>query len=135
MKETGTVNRIEGEKVFLNCGSPSACKGCAAGSFCKTRDREIEALNNRKIEIRTGDQVEIFLPPGRTVFSGFMVLIFPLLTFILGYLATPVFFPGSGEGVGTLFGLLGLAAGFVFSFFYNRLNRKKNFPEVVRKVS
>ncbi|MDY7027863.1 MAG: SoxR reducing system RseC family protein [Spirochaetota bacterium] len=134
MKEAGTVSRIEGEKIFLSCGTPSACKGCAAGSFCKTRDREIEALNLHHIDIQAGDEVEIFLPPGRTIFSGFVVLIFPLLTFILGYISAASIVPDSGEGVAALFGLIGLAVGFGMSYFYNRLNRKKNFPEVVRKL-
>jgi len=134
MKETGTVNRIEGEMLFLSCGSPSACKGCAAGSFCKTRDREIEALNLRHIEVETGDKVEIYLPPGRTILSGFVVLIFPLLTFIIGYLSASKLVPGSGEGTGVLFGMAGLAAGFIISFFYNIINKKKNFPEVLRKL-
>ncbi len=134
MKEAGTVSRVEGEKIFLSCGTPSACKGCAAGSFCKSRDREIEALNLHHIDIQTGDEVEIFLPPGRTIFSGFVVLIFPLLTFILGYISTASIIPGSGEGIAAVFGLIGLAVGFGMSYLYNKVTRNKNFPEVVRKL-
>lgn len=134
MKQTGTVQRLEGETVFLNCGTPASCKNCAAGAFCKTRDREIEALNLRGLDIAPGDEVEIYLPPGRTVFSGFVVLIFPLLTFILAYLSASALVPGSGEGTGVIFGLAGLAIGFGISFVYNTLTRKKNFPEIIGKL-
>lgn len=134
MKEVGTVNRIEGESVYLECGDTSACQGCSAGAFCKTKGREIEALNSRRIPLNTGDKIEIYLPPGRTIFSGFIVLIFPLLTFIFAFVAAGSALPESDEGTRALFGIAGLAAGFGVSFLYNRLAKQRNFPEVIKKL-
>ena len=134
MKEVGTVNRIEGQSVFIECGDTSACKGCSAGSFCKTKGREIEALNSRDIPLHSGDRIEIYLPPGRTIFSGFIVLIFPLLMFILAFVLTGTALPESDEGTRALFGLIGLAAGFGVSFLYNSIAKKKNFPEITKKL-
>ena len=134
MKETGKINRIEGENIYLECGDTSACKGCSASAFCKTRDREIVAVNHLDIPLHQGDKVEIYLPPGRTIFSGFIVLIFPLLTFIAAFVLAGIAFPGSDEGTRALFGVIGLAAGFGISLLYNRLAQKRNYPEVVKKL-
>ena len=134
MKEVGTVSRIEGESIYLECGDTAACQGCSAGAFCKTKGREIEALNSRNIPLHTGDKIEIYLPPGRTIFSGFIVLIFPLLMFILAFVVTGTALPESDEGSRALFGVIGLAAGFGISLLYNRIAKKRNFPEVTKKI-
>ncbi len=134
MKEVGTVNRIVGESVYLECGDTSACQGCSAGAFCKTKGREIEALNSRAIPLHSGDTIEIYLPPGRTIFSGFIVLIFPLLMFIFAFVIAGVALPESDEASRALFGVIGLAAGFGISLLYNRIAKKRNFPEITRKI-
>lgn len=134
MKETGKINKLEGEKVYLECGDTSACKGCSAGAFCKTKDREIVAVNRLNIPLHSGDKIEIYLPPGRTIFSGFIVLIFPLLTFIAAFVIAGKVLPGSDEGTRALFGVIGLGAGFGISLLYNRIAKNRNFPEVTRKL-
>ncbi|HDQ15385.1 MAG TPA: Fis family transcriptional regulator [Sediminispirochaeta sp.] len=134
MKEAGVIQRIEGEEIFLSCHSDAACKSCGASSFCKTQGREIIARNRRRLSLHEGDQVEFFLPPGRTIFSGFIVLIFPLLTFIAGFLMADRLLPDSGEGLKALFGLAGLGAGFAASYIYNYINKEKNYPEVIKKI-
>jgi sigma-E factor negative regulatory protein RseC len=78
--------------------------------------------------------VEIFLPPGRTIFAGFSVLIFPLLTFIAGFAAGGILIPESGEGLRALFGLAGLGLGFLLSYLYNRSAKSRNFPVLTRKI-
>src|SRR6056297_3668525 len=112
VKEIGTVNKIDGQNISLTCGDTAACESCAAGAFCKTKGRDIIALNTKKLSLATGDQVEFFLPPGRTIFAGFSVLIFPLLTFIGGFLLCSSILPESGEGIRTLCGIGGLILGF-----------------------
>lgn len=134
MKEIGTVNKVEGIDIHLTCGSDAACKGCAAGALCKTKGRSIIALNRSHIDLAPGDHVEIFLPPGRTIFAGFSVLIFPLLTFIAGFVLAGTALPESGEGTRALFGLAGLGLGFLLSYLYNRSAKSRNYPFVTRKL-
>lgn len=134
MKETGTINRIEGVDIFLSCGSAGGCKGCAAGAFCKGNAREIIAHNDHNLPLHKGDKVEIYLPPGKTIFSGFIVLIFPLLTFIAAFVLASVILPSSGEGVQALFGVGGLGAGFGLSYLYNKSQKHNSYPEITRKL-
>jgi sigma-E factor negative regulatory protein RseC len=134
MKDTATVQSVEGEMVKLICGANEACRSCKANSLCSSKSREVSAVNRKGLSISKGDTVEIFIPPGKTIFAGFVVLIFPLLTFILAFVVAGRLFPGVGEGLQALAGLGGLAAGFSLSFLYNGLTKKKNVPIITRRV-
>jgi len=134
VKETGTINRIKGRTVYLNCGTSSACESCSAGSSCGSNERETAALNNHNLRLKAGDTIEIYHPLGKTFFSGFTILLFPLLTFIGAVVLAGRLFPGSDEGTQAVYGVLGLAAGFGISILFNRLTAHRNFPEVIKKV-
>ena len=135
MIEQGKITDINGEEIILSCSSLSGgCKSCSGNSFCSVNGKVFSALNDKKIDLESGDTVEIYLPPGRTVFAGFMVLIFPLLTFILFYVAGSWIFRGS-EGLGVLSGILGLAAGFGITFTYNKVSKRKNTPQITRLIN
>lgn len=135
MKETGTINRIEGRTIYLYCGASSGCESCSAESSCKTPERETAALNTQNLSLNTGDTIEINHSMGKTIFSGFTILIFPLLTFIGVFVLAGRFFPGSDEGTQAVYGVLGLAAGFGISVLFNRLTAHRNFPEVIKKLN
>ena len=134
MKDTATVQSVEGGMVKLICGANEACRSCKANSLCSAKSREVSAVNLKGISIRRGDKVEFFIPPGKTILAGFVVLILPLLTFILAFIMAGRLFPGVGEGLQALAGLGGLAAGFSLSFLYNGLTKKKNVPVITRRV-
>lgn len=134
MKDKATVRTINGENVTIVCGAGEGCRSCKANSFCAAKTREVSALNRKGIQLHRGDTVEFFIPPGKTILAGFLVLIFPLLTFILAFLLAGAFLPQSGEGLRALFGLGGLAAGFGISFLYNSRVKHKNLPEILRRL-
>jgi sigma-E factor negative regulatory protein RseC len=135
MIEQAKITDINGDEINLSCSSLSdGCKNCSGNSFCSTDGKIFSALNLKNINLKSGDTVEIFLPPGRTIFVGFMVLIFPLITFVLLYLfATSVL--GGSEGQGVLSGTLGLAAGFGITWFYNKVSKKKNTPQITKLIN
>lgn len=135
MIEQGKITAINGDEIVLSCASLSeGCKNCSGNSFCSSNGKVFSAINDKEIDLKSGDTVEIYLPPGRTVFAGFMVLIFPLLLFILFFAVGAWLFNGS-EGPGVLSGILGLIVGFGITYLYNRLNKQKNTPHITRLVS
>lgn len=135
MTEQGKITDINGEEIILSCSSLSGgCKSCSGNSFCSTNGKVFSAFNGENISLKSGDTVEIYLPPGQTIFAGFMVLIFPLLSFIVFYVAGSRLFNGN-EGMGVLSGILGLAAGFYITYWYNKISKQKNTPQITRLIN
>ena len=101
MTEISTVISHTKHQAVLSCTS-AGCSSCAGNSFCNVKAHTYTALNPQKLELEPGDEVEVFLPPGKTIFSGFLVLIFPLILFIAGFLLTGALVEGAGEGLQAL---------------------------------
>jgi len=64
-----------------------------------------------------------------------MVLIFPLILFILGFLLTGVIKPGASEGFQALGGFIGLVVGFGIGYLFGRIKKNSYIPIVQSKVS
>lgn len=133
MIEVSTVISYNNNQAVLSCTS-TACSGCAGDSFCNVKAHTYTALNPQKLEIEPGDEVEVFLPPGKTIFSGFLVLIFPLILFFAGFLLTGVIIEGAGEGIQALGGFIGLTAGFGLGFLFGKLKKRQYMPIIQKKV-
>ncbi len=133
MIEQGKIVNVENDTVTLSCSASSGCKSCKANSFCSVNGHNFDAINTKNLDLKSGDKVEIYLPTGRTVFSGFMVLIFPLITFILLFLTGSAVLKLS-DGWSTLLGIGGLALGFGITAVYNRTYKRMNTPRVVKKL-
>lgn len=134
MIEQGKIVNIKDSTITLSCSSLSeGCKSCKANSFCSVDGHNFDAVNTKNLDLKSGDLVEIYLPTGRTVFSGFMVLIFPLIMFIIFFLLGSSLLK-IGDGVSVLFGILGITVGFGITALYNRKNKEKNTPRVIKRL-
>ena len=133
MTEISTVISHTKHQAVLSCTS-AGCSSCAGNSFCNVKAHTYTALNPQKLELKPGDEVEVFLPPGKTIFSGFLVLIFPLILFIAGFLLTGALVEGAGEGLQALGGFIGLTAGFGLGFLFGRLKKSQYMPIIQKKV-
>lgn len=131
MKEIAKVVSVEGKIVQVRCSKTEACENCGGSGFCRVSDREFTALNSEGLVLKAGQEVELYLPPGRTVWTGFVVLVFPLILFLLSFLAGKYLLAIPGEGVNALLGLAGLAAGFGISLLLGRKNKEKSMPKII----
>ena len=135
MTETATVLKNNGSTVLLGCGIDSeTCKSCAGSAFCNVRERTYEAVLDAGITVQPGDTVRVYLPPGKTILAGFMVLIVPLILFLLFYFAAERFLAVEGEGQKALAGVCGLFLGFLMSYLLNRRKHTKNMPRIIGKT-
>lgn len=132
MKETGIVQKIENNIIFLNCVSAEGCSGCAAHSICKVEDRPFPAENRSGENLNPGDKVEYELPQAKTIKASFMLLIFPLILFIIFFIGAGVIFPALGEMSKILIAFIGLALGFGGALLYGKAN--KIYPSILRKL-
>lgn len=129
MTEQAVIKAIHDDMVICGC-STSACKSCSGNSFCNIKEREIEARLPDEIEAAVGDTVELYLPPGKTILAGFMVMIVPLLLFGLLFFLTGRVWPASGEGFRVLGGVFGLIGGFGLSWLYAKITNAHNLPRI-----
>lgn len=134
MIEKARVISIHGDEVTLACADPAACKSCSA-SFCSTKTRSFNAENVRHIDLSPNDEVEVFIHPGRAILAGFMVLIFPLLLFMGGFIAAGEWLGITSEAARAGFGASALAMGFGGVFLYNKRHGNRQMPEILRRVS
>jgi positive regulator of sigma E activity len=135
MLEKATVIKIDNDIATLACGDNESCQSCAAHGFCGgTDNKTFEALNKNNFELESGNTVEVLLPTGKTIWSAFMVMIFPLLLFFLFFYGTGFIVADAGEGIQVLGGLAGIAVGFGINFLINRKPNKENMPKIVRKI-
>jgi len=108
-----------------------SCASCSSNAFCAVKDQTFTALNTKGLSLREGDRVEIYLPSGKTILSGFMTLIVPLIFFLVFFLLSGPVLGLTNEGAKVLAGIIGVAFGFLVSLLYSRLTQKKNMPEVI----
>lgn len=127
MTERARVIEVRDRIVTLQCFEHQGCSNCGS-VFCNVKARTYDATLSDGIQVKPGDQVEVFVPPGRAIVAGFAVLIFPLLLFLAGYLAFG-FLDSEPVRVGA--GLGGMTAGFGIVYLAGR-GRKKELPAVVR---
>jgi len=133
MTEISTVISSSNNQAELGC-TTSGCSSCAGNSFCNIKGHSYTALNPGHLDIQPGDQVEVFLPPGKTIFSGFVILIFPLVLFFAGFLLTGLMVDGAGEGLKALGGFIGLTIGFGLGYLFGKIKKQQYMPTIQKKI-
>jgi len=119
--------------VLVGC-STEACNGCKAEMFCNNKAHSnYLARNDKKIPVQPGDFVEVFLPPGKTILSTFIVFAIPLLLFPLGYILATSLFRFS-ELYGALAGLASMSLAFIISSFISFKNKKALMPVITKSL-
>ena len=113
-KEMAEVAVTRGTACGGNCGS---CESCVFQNELKT-----PALN--KIQARPGQKVLIESQTSRIFKAAFLVYVFPLLFFLLGYLLSAAF--SLGETAGIIFSFAGLIIGAVIVVLSQRRIREKD---------
>jgi len=134
MIEKGIVDKVEGKLITVRCADTTKCSSCGGGCAGNERGRVFKALNSRSLALKKGDVVEVYLDAGRAVWSGFMVLILPLLLFFPFYFTAAYVLQGAGEAVKVLSGITGMALGFGINFIRKRIINDKDMPEIQKKV-
>ncbi len=117
--------------VIVSCNT-SACESCQAGALCSTKGKTFTARNSSKQPLHKGDMVELYLPPGKTIFAGFITLMVPLILFPVGYYLGATLFPSSQEIIHILIGVAGIAFGFFLSGMFSKIKSSQYTPEITK---
>lgn len=134
MYEHASIVSIQDNGIITVSCQSAGCESCKAGSFCGTKGKTFVARNNSNETLAVGDTVELYLPPGKTVLAGFVALLVPILLFPVGYYLPSLFNPEASEMPRVLFGIGGIAVGFLISRIFSRINAQEYTPRVTRII-
>ncbi len=134
MTEKARIISFSDHIVNLACIDEGSCSACAGRGFCNVQGKSYTAVNKHNLDLHIGDEVEVYLPPGKTMFSGFMVMMVPLIMFILGYLAVRLLLGSDNEAVNALGGFAGLFSGFLIAYLYGRTQKRTGQPVITRVI-
>ncbi len=132
MTERGTVVRVTGERAGVRLGGV-ACASCG-GCSGQQREHIVLAQNRTAGALREGDEVEITVPTGEAVLSGFLVLVLPLLLFVPFYFLPQVLGLTVREEIRVLCGIGGVAIGFLLNLLAPWRKKAQALPEIVRRI-
>jgi len=89
--EQARVSRVEGERVWVECTTRTACEHCQAAKNCGTSaiskalpKRTQQLMVQSSLEVEPGQVVEIGIPEDSLVRSALVVYLWPLLGMVVG---------------------------------------------------
>ncbi|MGI6432334.1 MAG: SoxR reducing system RseC family protein [Sphaerochaetaceae bacterium] len=134
MYEQASVVSIQTNGLITVSCQSAGCESCAAGALCNTKGKTFVAHNHAEELLNVGDTVELYLPPGKTVFAGFITLLVPILLFPVGYYLPSLFMKQATEMVRLVFGIGGIALGFLISRLFSKANAHEYTPSITRII-
>ena len=84
MYQHAVVVAIKTNNMLTVSCDTGGCENCKAGALCSTKGKTFSAANHSGLKLGIGDNVELYLPPGKTVFAGVIAIMVPLILFPLG---------------------------------------------------
>ncbi len=128
--ETAEVVAVEGENAWVETRRKAVCdactvqKGCGSGIISRMFRKRTRIRVPNTLGARIGEQVVIGIEDSALVRASLAVYLMPLVWMLLGALAGQMIAEALGwtrvEGATALFGMLGLAAGFMWLRRYAR---------------
>jgi sigma-E factor negative regulatory protein RseC len=131
IEENGHVIAVENDMALIEierksiCSACSVNKGCGAGVLSKVvGNKRFQLTAHNSVNANVGDEVIVGIEDNMLVKSSFAVYIVPLLLLFVGAwfgnsIAGLLVIQAS-EGVSILFGMLGLAIGFIWLRHFSR---------------
>lgn len=134
MNNTAIVNRIENSEIFLVHIKDYDQKEKTERDFWKVKDLEFKGLNPENFTLASGDAVEYFIPEGKTIIASFLVLIFPLISFLAAFgILTSLGF--KSEKLIALISIGVMILSFSINKFLKKLGLKETLPVITEKIS
>ncbi|AKI97931.1 SoxR reducing system RseC family protein [Kosmotoga pacifica] len=136
MREFAVVKDIKEDYVLLRKDRAEACASCSIKESCSagvtSQEMEIKALKNG-VNVSPGDFVEIEVPNFSATKLALLLYGIPLTVFITVLLVMVSL--EFSEPISALAAFVAMVAFYAGLSFYDKKNRKKLMPLIIRKVS
>lgn len=135
MRELAIVKELKRDTVLLEKARTQACSSCGSKNSCSVSQGDkivtIQALRN-DIEVEPGDTVEIETGKLSATRVAMIVYGIPLVVFLTVLIVINTFLKSEGLAVGLAFASVAVVYGIIS--IYDRRNRQKLMPRIIRKV-
>ncbi len=135
MRELAIVKELKRDTVLLEKARTQACSSCGSKNSCSVSQGDkivtIQALRN-DIEVEPGDTVEIETGKLSATRVAMIVYGIPLIVFLAVLIVVNTFLKSEGLAVGLAFASIAVVYGIIS--IYDRRNRQKLMPRIIRKV-
>ena len=134
MKQPVKVHHVEENgAVYVIYPNPRSEKSQTSRSFWGVKEKSFPASNGHGLAVQDGDMVEILVNPAGAIKAAFMMFIFPLLCFLLVYIAAAKVM--QEEALLYLLGTIGLAGGFLINALIRKFRGPGEMPSIERILS
>lgn len=135
MRELAIVKELKGDVVLLEKARTEACSTCGSRSSCSISSSDkkitIRALHNG-VEVNPGDTVEIEMSDMSATKVSMIVYGIPLAVFLVTLIVMNMVL--KSEGLALVVAFASIAVVYALIALYDRKNREKLMPKIVRKV-
>ena len=121
MTRTAVVTEINSNNILVRNNDYQSAKAATSRRFWGVREREYRTVNPLNLNVCSGDVVEVYLPPGRTVLSAGFTFLLPLIMYPVGYVLAGRIIKGAGEDISFLLGFGFLLAGIPFGALLRKI--------------
>jgi positive regulator of sigma E activity len=131
MIEIGKVLKIEEDKAEVALEASEHCRKCGVCMLDSHGQRTLKVYNTAEAEV--GDRVEVSIPKGVVSKCSYFIFIFPIISFLLGYLLLG--WLSNNEVVGATGGGIAFILTFYAFWFYDKKLReikKDTLPYISR---
>lgn len=125
IREFGEIIETRGDKAIIRIHRSESCEDCSSKGTCPlsaTKNWEVEVENT--LSAAVGERVELELGSGAYLASGFIVFILPIILMVIFYLIANYIVKSSYS---PLFSFVGLLAGMMVAFLFNRGKGARRF--------
>jgi len=135
MRELAIVKELKRDTVLLEKARTQACSSCGSKNSCSVSQSDkivtIQALRN-DVDVEPGDTVEIETGKLSATRVAMIVYGIPLVVFLAVLIVVNTFLKSEGLAVGLAFASVAVVYGIIS--IYDRRNRQKLMPRIIRKV-
>ena len=129
-KLDGKVVRVKRSSACVEIVRSSACEGCKACMLAKKKVTTLYAVNDANANV--GDDVLVSLAPQKPLVATLMLFILPLVLMIVALTIAAI--AGKSELMLALYALIGLVAGWLIAFVFDKFYYSKKYVSHVIEI-
>ena len=129
-KLCGKVVRLKNAVAYIEIERSQECAGCKACALAAKKVTVLPATND--VGAKAGDEVLVALAPQKPLIATLMLFLLPLVLMVIAVVISLRF--NQSEPMLALYAFVGIAAGFLIAFVFDKLYYSKKYVSHVIEI-